>query len=180
MYSPVQTTPFSRGVKIKARLWKFVWLFLYRPTPWFMYKFRCFLLNVFGARVSYRSKPANSSMIEFPWNLTMNDYSSIGERSWIYCLDNIHIGEYSCIGQDVRLITGSHNFESENFEMITGPITIGKGCWLTSDVTVLMGCSIGDYTVVGVRSLVTKDLPENIVALGIPARPSRKRFASYE
>lgn len=176
MYSPVQSTPFSKATKIKARIWRFIWYLFYRPTPWFMYKYRCFLLNLFGADVSYLAKPSNSAFIEFPWNLKLDKYASVGERSWIYCLDFISIGEYSCIGQDVKLITGSHDYRSEKFEMITKPIYIGVGCWLTSDVTVLMGCSIGDYSVIGVRSLVTKDIPSNILAHGIPAVPAKKRF----
>jgi len=177
MYSPVQTTPFDNITKIKARLWRVVWMLFYRTTPWFMYKYRCFLLNVFGADVSYLSKPSNSTFIEFPWNLKMEKYASLGERSWVYCLDKVVIGEYSCVGQDVKLITGSHNYKSEEFEMITKPIHIGIGCWLTSDVTVLMGCSIGDYAVIGVRSLVTKDIPANFLAHGIPAAPTQKRFS---
>jgi putative colanic acid biosynthesis acetyltransferase WcaF len=176
MYSPVQTTPFSNRIKMKSRFWRLIWLLFYRPSPWFMYRYRCYLLRFFGGKISLYSKPANTSFIEFPWNLTLHDYASLGERSWIYCLDEIVIDEYACVGQDVRLITGSHNFESKKFEMITAPIFIGKGCWLTSDVTVLMGCSIGDYSVIGVRSLVTKNIPENVVAVGSPARPIRKRF----
>ena len=175
-YKPVQTSPFSKKEKLKARFWRLIWLFLYRPTPWFMYKFRIFLLNVFGAHVDYSAHPENTSFVEFPWNLTMGKLSSIGERSWIYCLDKVTIGENSCIGQGCQLITGSHNYKSQNFEMITAPINIGIGCWLTSNVIVLMGVNINDYSVVGINSLVTKSIDTNSVALGQPAKIVGKRF----
>jgi putative colanic acid biosynthesis acetyltransferase WcaF len=175
-YNPVQTTPFSKKEKLRARLWRLVWVLFYRPTPWFMYKFRVFLLNSFGANIDYSAHPENSSFVEFPWNLTMGKKSSIGEGSWIYCLDKIVIGENSCIGQGCQLITGSHNYKSKNFEMITAPISIGTGCWLTSSVTVLMGVNINDYSVVGINSLVTKSIDANRVALGQPTKIVGKRF----
>jgi len=175
-YSPVQTTPFSKAIKIKARLWNFVWLFFYKPTPWFFYKYRIFILNLFGANVSYLAKPASSSFIEFPWNLTMDEYASTGEHSWIYCLDKINLGKNSCVGQFCKLITGSHNYSSSNFEMVTAPIIINEGCWLTNDVMVLQGITIGSYTVIGARSLVTKDIEDNVIAYGNPCKVSKKRF----
>ena len=175
-YDPVQTTPFSRLEKLKARMWRVVWLFLFRPTPWFMWRFRVFLLRLFGADVSYKARVSNSSFIEFPWNLSMQDCASLGERSWVYCLDKVGIGKYACVGQDVRLITGSHDFRSPRFEMITAPISIGEGAWLTSDVTVLMGVDVGSYSVIGVKSLVSSSIPENTVAYGSPAKPVKKRF----
>lgn len=177
-YTPTQTTPFSKAEKLLARIWRLVWLIAYRPTPWFMYRYRIFLLNLFGAKVSNTARPSNSAFVEYPWRLQMDHRSSIGERSWIYCLEKIHIGENSCVGQGCQLITGSHNYKSKHFEMVKMPITIGKCCWLSSDVTVLMGVNVGDYTVIGTRSLVTKSIPSNKIAFGIPAKPYAQRFES--
>lgn len=179
-YSPTQTTPFTTYIKIKARLWRLFWLFFYRPTPWFMYKYRVWLLNLFGANVASTAHPENSAFVEFPWNFTMGDKSSIGEFSWIYCLDKIVIGSNSCVGQRCQLITGSHNYRSSNFEMLTSPVSIGDGCWLSCSVTVLMGVSIGNYSVVGINSLVTKSISANKVVFGNPATVFSKRFEGYD
>lgn len=178
-YNPTQTTPFSVREKILARVWNLVWLLFYRPTPWFMYRYRVYLLNLFGAKISPTAHPSSSARIEYPWRLTMGHQASIGDRSWIYCLDEISIGENSCVGQGCQLITGSHNYKSKNFELVKQPIAIGKGCWLTSDVTVLMGIQIDDYAVIGTKALVTKSIPKNKVAFGNPAIIHSDRYRDH-
>ncbi len=50
------------------------------------------------------------------------------------------------------------------------PVTIGKNVWLASGVTVLPGIHIGDNAVIGACSVVTKDIPPNVLAVGSPAR----------
>jgi putative colanic acid biosynthesis acetyltransferase WcaF len=162
--------------KILGRVWNIIWIFLYRPSPWFMYRFRVALLNLFGANIHFLAKPESGAKVDFPWNLTMGPRSSIGDQSWIYCLDKIVIHEGSCIGQYCKLITGSHNYRSPNFSLITAPITIEENCWLTSDVTVTMGVTIGKDTVVGVKSLVNKDILPNQVACGIPVVSINTRY----
>jgi acetyltransferase-like isoleucine patch superfamily enzyme len=55
----------------------------------------------------------------------------------------------------------------------SSPVTIGERVWIASDVTVLQGVTIGDDVVVGARSVVTRDIPPGVLALGHPARPVR-------
>jgi galactoside O-acetyltransferase len=54
------------------------------------------------------------------------------------------------------------------------PIHIGKNCWLGSGVLVLPGVTIGDDTVIGAGSVVTRDIPSNVVAVGNPCRVVRE------
>ena len=53
------------------------------------------------------------------------------------------------------------------------PVRIGNNCWLGAGVVVLPGVTIGDNTVVGAGSVVTKDLPANVVAVGNPCKVLR-------
>lgn len=53
------------------------------------------------------------------------------------------------------------------------PIVIGDNCWLGGDVTILPGVTIGNNTIIGAGSVVTKDIPENVVAVGNPCRVLR-------
>lgn len=53
---------------------------------------------------------------------------------------------------------------------ITKPITIGSNCYLGNDVTLMPGVTIGDNCIIGTGAIVTKDIPDNSVAVGVPAK----------
>lgn len=133
------------------------------------------LLRLFGANVDWRASVHPKAKIEYPWNLRMGALSSLGENTWIYAMAPITIGEKTCIGKDVYLITGSHNISSNKFELITKPICIGDCSWLTTGVTVLQGCEIGDYCVVAANSTVTKNIESFSIVGGNPAKFIKKR-----
>ncbi|MHA7269172.1 sugar O-acetyltransferase [Arthrobacter sp. HLT1-20] len=88
----------------------------------------------------------------------------------------ITIGADVMIGPNVQLLTPTHPLESwlrrDKLEAAK-PITIGDNVWLGGGVIVLPGVTIGENTVVGAGSVVTKDLPANVVAVGNPARISK-------
>ncbi|GAA3732865.1 maltose acetyltransferase domain-containing protein [Salinicoccus jeotgali] len=88
----------------------------------------------------------------------------------------ITIGNHVCLGPNVSLITATHPLDPmkrrEGLEFGL-PITIGDDVWLGADVTVNPGVSIGDNTVIGAGSVVTKDMPPNVVAAGNPCRVIR-------
>jgi len=63
-----------------------------------------------------------------------------------------------------------HDFDAERSERY-GPVTIGDHVWVASNVTVLRGVSIGEHSIVGAGSLVTRDIPPHSVAFGQPAEP---------
>ena len=69
---------------------------------------------------------------------------------------------------------GSGTFVNHGcYFMDGGTITIGKNCWLGAGVIVMPGVTIGDNTVIGAGSVVTKDIPANVVAVGNPCRVVR-------
>ena len=94
------------------------------------------------------------------------------------CIDDTHIyvGDYTMIAPNVVLATAAHpilpNLREQAYQY-NMPIHIGKNCWLGAGVIVLPGVTIGDNTVVGAGSVVTKDLPANVVAVGNPCRVLR-------
>lgn len=94
------------------------------------------------------------------------------------CVDDTHIyvGDYTMIGPNVTLAAAGHPIAPELRErnyQYNLPIRIGRNCWLGAGVIVLPGVTIGDNVVVGAGSVVTKDLPSNVVALGAPCRVVR-------
>ena len=116
-----------------------------------------------------------SVKIDFPWRLKMGKDSSLGKKVWAYCLNDITIGDYSCIGQEVYLLTGSHDISSSTFGLVTKPIEIGNGVWIATASTVLPGVKLSDMTVVGAGSVVVKSTDENDVVGGNPAKFIKKR-----
>ncbi|HEY3142695.1 MAG TPA: sugar O-acetyltransferase [Acidimicrobiales bacterium] len=88
----------------------------------------------------------------------------------------ITIGDDVQIGPNVQLLTPTHPIEPEPRRAkleAAEPIAIGSNVWLGGGVIVLPGVSIGENTVVGAGSVVPRDLPANVVALGNPARIAR-------
>lgn len=94
------------------------------------------------------------------------------------CVDDTHIyiGDYTMIGPNVTLATAGHPIlpvlREKNYQY-NMPVRIGKCCWLGAGVIVLPGVTIGDNTVIGAGSVVTKDIPANVVAVGNPCRVLR-------
>lgn len=109
-------------------------------------------------------------------------YSRIGHDTFInhnaYLMDGggITIGHHCFIGPNCGMYTAVHPLIAE--ERNAGleqalPITIGDNCWIGADVTILPGVTIGSNVVIGAKSVVTKDIPDNVVAVGNPCRVMR-------
>ncbi len=94
------------------------------------------------------------------------------------CVDDTHIyiGDYTMIGPNVTLATAGHPILPklrENGYQYNFPVRIGKNCWLGAGVVVLPGVTIGDNTVIGAGSVVNKDIPSGVVAVGNPCKVLR-------
>lgn len=90
---------------------------------------------------------------------------------------HIYVGDYTLIGPNVVLATAGHPILPELREkayQFNMPIHIGKNCWLGAGVVVLPGVTIGDNTVIGAGSIVTKDIPSGVIAVGNPCRVLRE------
>ena len=90
---------------------------------------------------------------------------------------DIYVGDNVMFGPHVTLATAGHPVLPELREkgmQFNQPIRIGRNVWIGAGAIVLPGVTIGDGTVVGAGSVVTKDLPENVVAVGNPCRILRE------
>ena len=89
---------------------------------------------------------------------------------------HIYVGDYTMMGPNVTIATAGHPILPELREQqyqYNAPVHIGKCCWIGAGAIILPGVTIGDNVVVGAGSVVTKDLPSNVVAVGNPCRVLR-------
>lgn len=90
---------------------------------------------------------------------------------------HIYVGDNTMLGPNVVLATAGHPILPslrEKAYQYNAPVRIGKNCWLGAGVIVLPGVTIGDNAVIGAGSVVTKDIPANVVAAGNPCRILRE------
>jgi|SRR5436190_11365 len=158
-----------------VQIWWIVEAVLFRTSPQFLYGWRRFLLRSFGAKIGKKVIIRPSVHTQFPWKVSVGDYSWIGDNVMLYSLGNINIGQNVVISQKCYLCTGSHDYKKPEFTIYSKPIIIEDECWLAADVYVAPGIRIGKGTVVGARSSVFKSLPANKICIGTPAAPVKDR-----
>jgi putative colanic acid biosynthesis acetyltransferase WcaF len=163
----------SRAV---VQLWWIVQATLFRGSPQLFYGWRRFLLRLFGAKIGRGVLFRPSVTVTYPWNLTVGDYSWVGDDTLLYSLDRIDIGTNTALSQRVYLCTGSHDAARLSFDICLSPVRIGDECWIASDVFVAPGVSVGDGAVVGARSTVRHNLPPAMICFGNPAQAVRPRI----
>ena len=183
LYNPSQRSLERASLKVILlnKLWMCFQNTMFRYS-WRFNRFRMMLLRLFGAKLfvkkgSYVSIQPGVS-IASPWNLLIGALSSIGDNTWVYALDKITIGQKTCIGEYVKLLTGYHDITTWNFQFRTKPISIGSCVWIATGATVLPGVTIGDGAVVAAEAVVTKDVEPWTVVGGNPAKFIKKRVVS--
>lgn len=90
---------------------------------------------------------------------------------------HIYVGDYTMFGPNVTVATAGHPIVPELREkayQYNFPVRIGRNCWIGAGALIMPGITIGDNVVVGAGSVVTKDLPSNVVAVGNPCRILRE------
>ncbi|WP_052383581.1 putative colanic acid biosynthesis acetyltransferase [Pseudacidovorax intermedius] len=162
--------------KIGVQLWWLVQATLFRWSPQVLYKFRSWLLRIFGARIGRNVLVRPTVRITYPWKLSIGDYSWIGDDVVLYSLGFISIGNHSVVSQKCYLCAGDHDYHDEAFPIRARPISVGSRSWLAADTFVGPGVTIGDDVVVGARCSVFQDIVPNSVVVGTPARRVKDRF----
>ena len=171
------SSPWTFRQNVGRALWMIGRPILFRASFHNWYRWRRFILRMFGASVGAHVRVRPSVKIEVPWNVTLGDGVVVGDDAIIYSLGRVTLGRNVVVSQYAHLCAGTHNFDDPTFPLLKPPITIGDNCWIAADVFVGPGVTIGAGTVVGARSSVFKDLPANVVAVGSPARAIKARGA---
>ena len=178
-YQNLQNYQTPRGFRGRSvwfvQLWWIVQSCLFRTSPQFMYGWRCFLLRAFGANIGKDVVIRPSVRITYPWKLTVGDYAWIGDQVELYTLGEITIGSHAVVSQRSYLCTGSHDYQTETFDIYERSIVIEDEAWVATDVFIAPGVTIGRGAVIGARSTVLNDMPAGMICVGYPAMPIKER-----
>jgi putative colanic acid biosynthesis acetyltransferase WcaF len=148
---------------------------LFRWTPRLLYGVRNVLLRLFGAEVGHNVRIHPSATIYFPWNLSIGDWSSVGEDALIYNLGPVEIGEQVTISQRAHLCAGTHDASDPAMPLQKPPIAVGDQAWVCADAFVGPRVTVGAGAVVGARAVAVGDVEPWVVVGGNPARPIKER-----
>jgi len=123
------------------------------------------------------------SWLEPPVNVCVGKNTRIGNNCYINFGasfvddDIITIEDNVLFGPNVTIVTTGHPVHPDlrpHGEMYSAPVTVKKGAWLCANVTVLAGVTIGENAVIAAGSVVTKDIPANTIAMGVPCKVARE------
>lgn len=113
---------------------------------------------------------------DYGYNCFIGNETFINHNAYLMDCAPITIGKHCFIGPNCGMYTAIHPIvakeRNQGLEMAK-PITIGDNVWIGGDVTILPGVTIGEGSVIGAKSLVTKDIPANVIAVGNPCRVVR-------
>lgn len=168
-------SPWSNSDRFMRVLWQFCWFVFCVWTPKPLNEWRLFWLRVFGAKIDGTPFVHQRARIEIPWNLTLHDRACLGDRANAYSLGPIAIGARATVAQEVYLSTGSHDFTRAEIPLTTAKIDIGEDAFIGARAFVLPGVTVGARAIVGACSVVTKDVPPDVIAAGNPCRVLKPR-----
>ncbi len=144
-------------------------LFFLNPVPW-PSALRVILLRMFGAKVGSGVVVRTGVRITFPWRLSIGSHVWIGEEVLILSLAPVIIGSNVCISQRTFLCTGSHDFRSPKFDLITKAINLEDRTWVAAQAFVGPGVTVHSGAVVAGGAVVMEDVPANVLVVGNPGK----------
>lgn len=106
-------------------------------------------------------------------NIHIGDYTNIGYNSSFYSFNKIFIGKFNMFAANLEITNGGHDINT--FEPFSTPTIIGNGCWIGHGVKIIKGVTIGNNVVIGGGSVVIDDIPDNAIAVGVPAKVIKYR-----
>jgi putative colanic acid biosynthesis acetyltransferase WcaF len=170
-----RTRSFAWSHLMFRAVWNMTWLLLAAWTPPPMHPWRRLLLNLFGARISKGARVYGSARIWYPPNLEMGKGAVLGWHVHCYTMDKIILEDFAEVAQFNHLVTGTHDTESDKFQLYTKPIRICSHAWIASGCFIGPGVVVNEGAVLGARGVTFKDLEPWTIYGGNPARPIRPR-----
>lgn len=158
--------PGSREAWDRGFLWVLAWALveplLVRSSLQLSSGLRVAVLRAFGAEIGSGVITRPGLRVRFPWKLVVGDRSWLGEDVWLHNQERLVIGSDVVISQGTFVTTGTHAFRTD-MALLTRPIRVEDGAWVTSRAMVLGGVTIGRNALVLPNTVVRRDVPEGVI-----------------
>lgn len=174
----MHVTKISFGLKNRfyRLIWNLIYSLFYSWTPVYLFKWRVFLLKIFGCQLDWSARIYPTSKIWSPKNLRLGCNVTIAPGVKVYNQGLIEIGDNSLISQDSTLCASTHDYKKIQFPLLLKPIEIGKNVWVCAEAFVGPGVTIHDGAVLGARAVAKQDLEAWTVYDGNPCQMIKKRI----
>lgn len=141
------------------------------------YLFNRMILKFLGVKFGRNLKTLSVSTIENPSNITIGNNAWISKNVAFYAVNGIEIGNDVIFAKDVSLISGDHNFSrsdlrinKQGMKKNNKPIIVGDDVWIGEKAIILKSVVVGNGSIIGAGSVVTKDVPPLSIVAGNPAK----------
>lgn len=165
---------YSRMTYVKRILWT-LGKFFFRNSPRIAFGYRNAILRLFGAKIGRHVHIYSSTVVWFPWNLEVGDWSAIGEDTLIYNLGRVTIGEKATISHRVHVCAGTHDYTDPTLPLLRPEINIGSQTWICANAFIGPGANIGEGAIIGAGAVMMKDAEAWGIYAGNPAKYIKQR-----
>jgi len=161
------------------RVIKYIWFKLvmvltgWMPDFWPILCLRGFLLKPAFKKCGRNLQVQSGATIIWSSNVSIGDNVAIAANCWIQGVGGIVLEDEAGVGPFSVLETSNHMRKNGSWRFgpsSRGKITIGRGTWICAHVVITAGVTIGRGSVVGAGAVVTKDVPDNCLVAGVPAK----------
>jgi putative colanic acid biosynthesis acetyltransferase WcaF len=177
----LRSAPGEKAAWDRPRSVVFLWSameLIFVTNPWqISSRLRVAVLRRFGAEIGDGVIFRPRTRVRFPWKLHIGRDSWIGEGVWFHNQDHVYVGNDVVISQESFLTTGSHALRRD-MALITKPIRIDDGAWITSRCVVLGGAHVGRSAVAKPLTVVAGYVEPNAIVEGPNATVVGRRFSS--
>ena len=150
------TSPtFSLQNKLIRVLWRFVYILFFRFSPVPFFKYRNFILKLFGADLHTSTRIYPTVSIWLPSNLSIGSESTLGPFVDVYNQGKITIGDKVIVSQGAHLCASTHDYNDPLHPLLLAPINVANDVWICAEAFIGPKVSIEQGCVIGARAVLT-------------------------